>query len=420
MNQIIFRVLNIPGAYWILLGFFIVYISLFVSPVFFNSDRRIDYLTRYVLEITPIGRDLNLATSGIKSWFSGNGFYDIQNLNYPPLYAIVFSPFLLLTYPTTYFVMTAVTIFCVILSSLILPSLIVKNRDQAILIFFFLTGIFSYGVQFELERGQFNIFAFTLTFLAIYIFHRHYHFRNLAYLLFSVAVQIKLYPLIFILMFIKGWRDWRSNVLRFVGLGIFNFALLFVIGYQGFLDFISTMLILFDSQWNRPYNHSIASFVRNLTTTGFGVLQSGTVALLKEKSLLIEVALIAYFFICLFVVFGRAYKNNENGINLDLFLMCTIGAMILPSLSIDYKLPLLSPAIALALSYRPFCDNKKRRILTVILLVVISLAYSYTLFSFVNRPLILANCLPLIMIILTAITFLNIVENRTFFRTENQ
>jgi hypothetical protein len=154
INRIVARIQNLPTSVWILLGFLISYPLLFISPVFFNPDHRIDYLTRYIPEITPIGRDLNYATSGIKIWLSGNGFYDLKNLNYPPLYAVVFSPFLLLKYPVTFFVMTGITLFCMAVSTLLLPSLIVKNKDHAVLVFFFLTGIFSYGMQFELERDR--------------------------------------------------------------------------------------------------------------------------------------------------------------------------------------------------------------------------------------------------------------------------
>jgi len=419
INQITTRIFNSPTANWVYFGFLITYILLFIIPVFFNSDRRIDYLTRYIPEITPVGRDLSFATSGIKSWLSGNGFY-LKDLNYPPLYAVVFSPFLLLTYPTTFFVMTAITLFSMVVSGLILPSLILKNKDSAVLFFFFLTGIFSYGMQFELERGQYNVFAFTLSFLAIYIFHRHYQFRHLAYLLISVAIQIKLYPIFFTLMLVKNWRDWKSNILRFTGLGIFNVSLLFVLGYKTFIDFINTMLILFGSVWTRPYNHSLASFVRDLTSTGLGVFKPDTVSVLQENSSLIKFILILYYLVCLAIIVGRAYRNNESGINFDLFAVCTIGAMIIPSLSIDYKLPLLSPVMALALSYSPKNDHKIRQIIKMIVLIVISLAYSYTLFSFVHRPVFLANCFPLFMIILTGITCLNVVDKRSFSQVESQ
>jgi hypothetical protein len=419
-NQIITRTSNLPTSSWVILGFLITYILLFIFPVFLNPEHRIYYLAKYIPEINPIGRDLSFNTSSIKNWLSGNGLYEFERHFYPPLYAVVFSPFLLLVYPVTYFAMTAITLFSMIVSSLILPSLIVKSKDQTILFFFFITGIFSYGMQFELERGQFNIFAFTLSFLAIYIFHHHYQFRHLAYLLFSVAVQIKLYPVIFILMFVKDWRDWKNNLLRFTELGIFNIALLFVLGYKVFADFLRVIPTLLNSVWIRPYNHTIASFVNDLTSTGLGVIQPDTVATLKENSSLIRFALTLYYFICLLVVIGRAYKNNKIGINFDLFLVCTIGALILPSVSIDYKLPLLSPAIALALSYNPQSHHKIRQIITGILLTIISLAYSFTLFSPVNRPALLGSCFPLFMIILTAIILLNIVEKRTYFLPESQ
>lgn len=418
INQLSSRILYSPASTWVYFGFLIAYVLLFIIPVFFNSDRRIDYLTRYIPEIMPVGRDLSFATSGIKSWLSGNGFY-LKDLNYPPLYAVVFSPFLLLTYPATYFVMTAITLFSMVVSSLFLPSIIVKNKDRAVLFFFFLTGIFSYGMQFEIERGQYNVFAFTLSFLAIYIFHFHYQFRHLAYLLLSVAIQIKLFPVFFLLMLVKSWRDWKGNMLRFAGLGFFNVSLLFVLGYKTFIDFINTMEVLFGSVWTRPYNHSLASFVRELTSTGLGVFDHNVVNILKENSSLIKFLLILYYLVCLVIIVGRAYKNNENSINLDLFVVCTIGAMVIPSLSIDYKLPILSPVMALALSYDMKNNNKARQVIKEILLIIVSLAYSYTLFSFVDRPVFLANCFPLFMIILTGITCLNIVDERKFIRVES-
>ncbi len=418
-NRVLNWILSLPPFVWILVGFFITYLLLYASPVFLNTDRRIYYLTKFIPEIVPIGRDLSFATSGIENWFAGNDVYGIKNINYPPLYSIVFSSFLLLKYPVTYFVMTAITLASMIVSSLILPSFIVKNKDRSVLVFFFLTGIFSYGMQFELERGQFNVFAFTLGFLAVYIFHYHYKFRHLAYLLISVAIQIKLYPVFFTLLLIKNWRDWKNNILRFVGLGIFNVFLLFILGYKTFIDFVNTMLILFGSVWIRPYNHSLASFVRDLTNTGLGFFRPDTVAMLNTYSSFIKASLVLYFLVCLIIVVVRAYRNSENGINLDLFLVCVIGAMILPSLSIDYKLPILSPALALVLSYESNNTGKVRQGVKIILLIMMSLAYSYTLFSFVYRPALLMNSFPLLIIILTTTTFLNIVEERRFIRVES-
>ncbi len=35
----------------------------------------------------------------------------------------------------------------------------------------FATGLISYGLQFELERGQFNVIAVSLAYLAIWMYH---------------------------------------------------------------------------------------------------------------------------------------------------------------------------------------------------------------------------------------------------------
>ena len=133
INQTITRILSLPASSWILFGFMIAYILLFIIPVFFNSDRRIFYLSRYIPEMTPIGHDLSFNTSSIENLFSGKGLYDLENHYYPPLYAVIFSPFLMLEYPNTYFVMTGITLFCTVVSGLILPSFIVKNKDRALI-----------------------------------------------------------------------------------------------------------------------------------------------------------------------------------------------------------------------------------------------------------------------------------------------
>lgn len=406
---------NLPTFAWILVGFFITYIILFVLPVFLNSDRSISYLTRYIPEIRPIGRDLGFNTSSIANWLSGNGLYDFENHYYPPLYAVVFSPFLLINYPMTFYVMTIITLSSIVIVGLVIPKLLVASEKREVIVLFFITVIFSYGMQFELERGQFNVFAFMLSLAAVYIFHRHHSFRLLAYLLISVSIQIKLYPIVYVLLLIKDWRDWKGNILRFVGLGMFNFSLLFILGYQTFVDFLGAIPNLMGAFWIRPYNHSLVSFVNEFASTGFGVFQDSVTNIVSSNSTLIKAFLALSYFICILIVVVRAYKNNDNDLNLDLLLICTIGALILPSVSIDYKLPLLSPSMALALSYS-VKDNVGvyRKIAVSIILILVAGAYSFTLFSFVHRPALVANSFPLFMIILVSITLLNILEKRKY------
>jgi Glycosyltransferase family 87 len=406
---------ELPPFAWILIGFFITYIILFVFPVFFNTGRSISYLARYLPEARPIGRDLAFNTSSIANWLSGNGLYDFENHYYPPLYAVVFSPFLLLDYPITYYVMTAITLLSIVVVGLIIPELLNGSGRKGTGLFFFISVIFSYGMQFELERGQFNVFAFMLSLVAVYIFHRHHSFRLLAYLLISVSIQIKLYPIVYILLLVKDWHDWKGNILRFVGLGLLNFSLLFILGYQVFVDFLGALPNLMGAFWIRPYNHSLVSFVNEFATTGFGVFQDSTMNIVDTNSGFIKLILTVFYFLCVVIVVVRAYKNNENDLNLDLLLVCTIGALILPSVSIDYKLPLLAPSMALALSYQVKAEmNIYKKIAVSLILVVITIAYSFTLFSFVHRPALVANSFPLFIVILVSTTLLNILENRVY------
>jgi hypothetical protein len=85
------------------------------------------------------------------------------------------------------------------------------------------------------------VFTLLLCLTSIYIFHYHPKYRLLAYILFSLSVQLKLYPAIFIVMFVDDWRDWKNVVLRFLGIGLVNLLLFFVMGYQTFQDFIRSV-----------------------------------------------------------------------------------------------------------------------------------------------------------------------------------
>jgi hypothetical protein len=405
------RILELPMIAWVLLGFLIIFTLLFIFPSFFNPDHRIHYFNRFIPEIAPIGRDLTYSTDSIARWLvSGQELYDAEFHVYPPFYAVVFAPLLLLRYPANYYFISAMTLLSMVVLVFAIPGRINGRSDRSISVFFFLTVIVSYGMLFELERGQFNVIAFMLCILAVYIFHFHNSFRHLAYLLFSVSVQLKIYPVLLIFMFIREWRDWKGNLMRLFGLGVFNFSLLFALGPSVFSDFIRVISTYTDATWSRPYNHSIRSFVFELATPASGLPPSAGLAWLKENLVLVEFLLMAYFFACLLAVVARTYKIGWRGINFDLLLISTLGALMLPSVSIDYKLPLLAPALALALMHRPMQSGWLRKLLAILLVVILSASYSVTLFSFIDRQAFPSNSLPMLLIMLTAATLLNFVD----------
>jgi hypothetical protein len=265
-----------------------------------------------------------------------------------------------------------------------------------------------------LERAQFNVFAFLVCIFSIYLYHEHQEFRYFAYLLFSISIQLKVFPLIFIVMFIKDWRDWKNNLLRFMGLGIFNFALLFVLGYSVFMDFVRSTIAQVSQAGAYTWigNHSIKAFVFNLTKDGFGLLSDGTLTWLRPYSSLLEWLLLLYFAICFISIIVASYIRKEQGLNPYLLLACTIGSMVIPSVSHDYKLAILAAPLSIAFGNLVVPQNVPKRILLFSLVFMAAFAYSATLYPFKYRPDFLANSLPLLFVILTAFTIAYHIDER--------
>ena len=164
------------------------------------------------------------------SWFVARQTPYIGNNLYPPLASVLFTPFLALDFSWAYKIVTLVSVFSYIMITFIFPLRISKEkRASALLMLVFISGLLSYGFQFELERGQFNVFTVFICFLAIWIYHFHPRYRFLAYILFTLSVQLKIYPFIFIVMFISNWQDWKNNLKRLLILAFSNFALFFML-----------------------------------------------------------------------------------------------------------------------------------------------------------------------------------------------
>ncbi|MFL7869571.1 MAG: glycosyltransferase family 87 protein, partial [Anaerolineales bacterium] len=236
------RLLNLPVSVWFVIGFLIVYVWLFIFPVFLNTDRSMVYFNRFLPNANPIGSDMNYTLDYVKTWVTTHAS-PYPESHYPPLTYVLLSPLTLFSYPAVYFVSTALTLFSYVILTLLLPTLFTLKKDVSLILLLSVTGLFSYGFLFELERAQYYTMAFLLCMLAIYIFHRHAEFRYLAYLMFSVSVHLKIVPIFFLPMFIKDWRDWKGNIKRMAGLGLLNVALLFVLGYRNFINFVNSLLL---------------------------------------------------------------------------------------------------------------------------------------------------------------------------------
>jgi hypothetical protein len=405
------RVLNLPSITWVMTGFLLIYLLQFLAPVFLSPTLQMNFFSGYLPNMNPIGNDLREMMGLIKGWAVENQSPYLAERFYPPLTYIIFTPLLLVKdYLTLYQLFTLITFFSYCFLTLLLPLKIIEKRHFVLALLLFVTGLFSYGFQFEVERGQYNVLTFLLCLFSVYIFHYHPRYRLIAYVLFSISIQLKLYPAIFIVMFVDDWRDWKKTLLRFAGIGLFNFLLLFVMGYQSFWEFIHSVTTQISTpSWWGPWNHSISAFISTIKQDGFGLVDRPTLRMLRPYSNLVETLLLLTYL----VLFGCAltifHLRKEKGLDTFLLLTCTIGALTVP-ISYDYTLSILTAPMILFLCGIPEMNTIWKKGISILLILGISAAYFSMLIPYDFRPYVLQNAFPLLFIILVLTTILNFIR----------
>lgn len=375
---------NTHPRLWILAGFLIVYVSFFVYPIFFSSQAM--QFPVYLPATQTIGGDLSQILDYSKSWAILKDTPYIGENPYPPFAAMFFAPFLFIPFSLAYKIIILFGLLSFVLGIFFLTSQF-KDKGGFAYVFFFVvfTGFFSYGLHFEMERGQFNLIAMVFCLAAVWIYNSHHKFRYLAYILFTISVQLKLYPLIFIVMFVSDWKDWRTNIREFFLLLGINFASFFILGPKIFMDFLLAVKKFMLSP-SFMVNHSIRAFVHMLVDVSSEI---GRVWV-REYSPFIQLLLLIVVLSCIFMVVLQAYLKNPKNINAQLLLACALGASLIPSVSHDYKLPILAaPTAAFLLdmfSRLGKAENTLSRLHLLALILIISIAYSATLFSYTNKP----------------------------------
>jgi hypothetical protein len=396
----------------IVVGVLLAFLLFSIVPMLFNSDFRFQYFYRYLPDKYPIGLDLQTLLGRVQTWFERGTPYpgDIPQF-YPPLTYAFFSPLTVVDYKTAYLITTLIALVSYVILTLLLPLRMNPEGSRPVVFFLFAASLFSYGLQFELERGQYNLLTFLFVMLAVYIFHAHYKYRYIAYLLFSIAIQLKVFPAIFILMFVRDWRDWKGNLRRFAGIGLFNVALLFILGPRVFFDFtraISQQVVT--PSWNWNGNHSIQAFVFNLMKDGYRLVPPEALANLQQYSSVLTTTFLAVFALCLLLLLVLSYRHNEHGLNPYLFLVCTLGALIVPT-SNDYTLSFLTAPVALVFAAIAV-EKFKLRYLASLLILIAAFSFGSTLFPFKYKPYFLNNNFPALFLLLLSIVVLYLLRIR--------
>lgn len=350
-----------------------------------------------------------MVLSASQSWFVAKHTPYVEGQLFPPLTYVLFAPLLLIKFSLAFKIVILVSLFSYAMITFVFPLRISKERQVSpLLMLIFITGLFSFGFQFELGLGQWNVISVFICFLAIWIYHCHNRYRYLAYVLFTISVQLKLYPLIFIVMLISNWQDWKNNVKRFSLLAVVNVALFFVLGPYVFVDFVKAVMA---QCANPPYgtgNHSISSCVILYSKIAYHHGWAGA----YQYSRFAQLTSLAIVSLCVFLIVLQTYQNNQKEINPLLLLACTIVALLVPPISHDYKLSILAAPVAILFLNNSFWENTRGprlRIISKVLMLIVTAAYSSTLFPATDKPRILQNNFPALVTMLLAITFLSLV-----------
>ena len=400
-----FRTLD---PFWFTFGAFLfAFFWFFIKSIFFNPSRVMMVFETFG-RLDPIGYDLMMMVSHASAWLEHTVSPFASFNNFPPFATLLFTPFSLVSFPTAYSIITIITLAGILWSGFVFPYLQQNPRAiKPVLVLVFTSTLVSYGLQFEIERGQFYTLAFALAFLGVYIFHRHPRLSWVAYILFTLAIQLKMFPALLIFLFVRDWRDWRANLLRIFGLGLANVALFFILGWNKFLEFVNILFAMNDDPGIWVGNFSVRSFTLRalpVILKRIGI----TTGWIENGGGVIEALLLGFVVLLLGLGIFKAIRRNRKGIDPYLLFLCTAAALVIPPISHDYKLPVLAGPVAFLLMSIRIPLNGKILHLAILAgaTLLFSLAYYSTQYSYLMKsPLIANNFLAVFLMMILATLF---------------
>jgi hypothetical protein len=357
------------------------------------------------------GGDLQLVLGYGRLWLlDGRSLYATGN-PYPPLANVLLAPLLLLSQSHAYQVVLTLTFAASALSIALLPRVFTPDAWSRSALWVVLTLSFSsYGLHFELERGQFNVIAMALCFGAIAVFHRYPRRRLLAYALFTCAVQLKVYPVIMVVLLCEPGEKLRIVACRWVALAAANVACLFALGADCAKGFLRNLAVHSDTPYVWLGNHSVKAFARAPGVYLAKIYASGyvrrptlvrlqgresTLAWLQSHEASISLLLTALVLVLFGAIWWGARRKTAQPV---LVLAGTLCCLVLPGTSHDYTLSILPPAMAAFLCWaEPGSGGTFGKRLLVFLG---TFAYTGLQASYVTRPTLFMNVFPLLLALL--------------------
>lgn len=327
---------------FVVIPFVITYLLYYFVPVFLNSANQMQFPI-FVPKFDPIGIDLRWIWQIEKDWVASGFIYPEKGAeHFPPAILLFFLWCGKLGFQTTYKVFSAITLTLYLVTAIGIPYLIVKkcSLDRnlwLISIPFALVGLSAYGFQFEVERGQWNLLACCFAIWGVYLYWSGGNIaRGFAIGLISVAIQLKLYPAIYVLAFFACRKNFKDGLKTVAMIAFINIGLLFIFGMDGFYLFFDAII-------------SIGK------RTSYGVAQTSIGAFLwlmardYPNYLFLAKAVFGLYFILLaYTIYLQVVEYPAQGQEIvSLLYVLTIVGLIVPAHSNDYKLSVMPLILSL-------------------------------------------------------------------------
>ena len=339
---------------------------------------------KYFVYFSPVGVDFRNGIYQPPKTFLGAGEY---YLAYPPFTNVFFTPLQLFNENKAYIIIVFLLFFSNIVS-LVLAGLMMKdlllNRlglgtSATWLVSLVLVAAFcwftlsGYPFLFSVERGNYDAIAILFAIASIYLLLKKPEAIWGQVILLSIATHLKLYPAaLFIALFIFH----RKKVI--LPAIVVNTLMLFSLGFKNGLKFFSLIIPYTQNPALGTYNHS-----------GFGYSQ---VLLNNFPNHILNIDLwrIGLTFTPILLWGVTCYlivKHLKNGTRYGYLLMATIPLMcVVPTVSHDYKLVILSPVLLMLFSlilFKITCQAKLADYLQLLILFgfMFLLGRSYEIFS---------------------------------------
>lgn len=393
MNRFIFFVSSLRV---IIVAFFVAYCAFYLWKTLGEPDQMLLY--GLLPAGNPKGMDINEIIASYRAFWTSP--FPVYSLPYPPFSAVLFYPLTLVSQQVAYGVISFLSLILLFLVFLVVPNRFGFGKSYqmaaALTLPFSLT---SYGFLFELERGQCNLIAVVLSLYGVGLYRIGGQFnRFFGLFLFSVGVHLKVYPIIFSLL---AWDQLprRNDFMRvgavFVGI---NACLLLALGPEVLGQFYVNLTKIMNGEPLQVVSASVKSYTGYLQSLGY----SGW-----NREHLIYVLMLSVFFGLLSTLFGQA--RFESGASPYKVINIFAAAIVIPGVSFDYKLPLLSLPMAYFFGYLFAGErNELGGRVGMSLLFLLSFCFFGTLFSYAYRPAIIANSFPLVFGMMICSTLLDL------------